>query len=365
MSSFQARIHWEAEQLKVLTGWAISITGMASARIGAYRLDGDSDTLRVFVNHEAGSGSTFSRVDLNIPSLKTWIVAGSPNNTNSNQVSPASSVVQVVSRGWTNVDPSATNPINNPCTGNVWLADTFGPGRGFADSVYLTGEETFNSTGHIWVMDLGTRTLYEALDLGDGSWENATIIDTGRTDTVALLLSEDNGASTTAGTPPIALYVGSKNPDSSAGFLARNGLVGGSLYYWHADSAETNGTMSSGVFSIGNGTTVSGSWKSAKQGALLFSKSEDVHTNMDKDSEGYGVEVALASQDQAVLLIDCSQLEFTAGDLSPAARNSNIRVLYAASTQASTTNDFEGMDNLVWSPDGNIYVNEGDGEGDI
>ena len=241
--------------------------------LGAYRPP-SSDTLRVFVNHEAGPGSTFSRVDLNVRSLKAWISAGIPNNTNINQVEPASNVVEVVSRGWSDVDSDATAPINNPCTGNVWLKDTFGPGFGFADSVYLTGEEVFSTrNGHIWVMDLATRTLYEAPHLGDGSWENATIIDTGRTDTVAILLSEDNGSAAT-GTAPVVLYVGAKDPNSA-------------------------------------------------------------------------------------------DLEFVAGDLSATARNSTIRVLYAASTQASKTNDFGGMDNLVWSPDGNIYVNEDDYEGDI
>jgi|GEM_PF-3463420 len=226
--------------------------------LGAYRPP-SSDTLRVFVNHEAGPGSTFSRVDLNVRSLKAWISAGIPNNTNINQVEPASNVVEVVSRGWSDVDSDATAPINNPCTGNVWLKDTFGPGFGFADSVYLTGEEVFSTrNGHIWVMDLATRTLYEAPHLGDGSWENATIIDTGRTDTVAILLSEDNGSAAT-GTAPVVLYVGAKDPNSA-------------------------------------------------------------------------------------------DLEFVAGDLSATARNSTIRVLYAASTQASKTNDFGGMDNLVWSP---------------
>lgn len=79
---------------------------------------------------------------------------------------------------------------------------------------------------------------------------------------------------------------------------------------------------------------------------------------------GYGVQVALASQGEAVFLIDCSALGFIAGDLSASGRSMDVRVLFEASSQAST-NDFSGMDNLVWSSDGNIYVNEDDGEGDI
>lgn len=326
--------------------------------LGAYLYD--ANTLRLFINHENGTGSSFSRLDLNVPALKAWILAGSPDNTNSNQVPAASAVVDTISRGWQTVG-SGTDPLNNPCSGNAWLADTFGAGLGFADNVYMLGEETFDDTGHIWVMDLATRTLYEASDLSSASWENATVIDTGRTDTIAIMLSEDLGDSV-AGTSPIVLYVGEKDPISSS-FLARNGLVGGNLYYWHADSGETNGTMS-GLFSGGNGTIVSGSWKSAKAGAVLISKSEDIHTNMNRDSEGYGVEVALASQWEAVFLIDCSDLSFVVGDLSTTDRDCPVQVLYGESTNSqSPTYLLDAMDNLVWSPNGTIYVNEDDSTG--
>ncbi len=328
--------------------------------LGAYLHD--NETLRVFVNHETSADSTFTRVDLNLPSLKAWIAEGTPDNTNNNQIRPDSDVVVAVSRGWLD-GGSGADQINRLCTGNVWLADTFGAGLGFADSVYMTGEEVFSPRdGHIWLMDLATRFLYEAPYLGDGSWENATIINTGRTDTIAILLSEDNGEND-LGTAPIVLYVGEKDDTPGAGFLARNGLVGGNLYYWHVGSAGTNGTIS-GIFSGGNGSLVSGSWENTEIGAVLFSKSEDVHTNMDKDSEGFGLEVALASQKEAVFIIDCSELNFDKGQLASAGRQSDIQVLYQALTQLSD-NEFEDMDNLVWSADGNIYVNEDDGEGDI
>ena len=71
-------------------------------------------------------------------------------------------------------------------------------------------------------MDLSTRLLYEAPDVGLGSWENATPVDTGRSDTVALLLSEDLGAAAN-GNAPLRLYVGLKNPDGN--FLERNGKL--------------------------------------------------------------------------------------------------------------------------------------------
>ncbi len=324
--------------------------------LGAYRHD--ANTLRVFVNHEAGSGSTFSRVDLDLANLVSWSINGIANNTNSNQVAPPGQIVTAVSRGWLTVG-SGTNPINNPCSANVWAADTFGPGLGFADTLYLTGEETFNSNGQFWVMDVATRTLYECPDLGGGSWENACPIDTGRTDTVAVFLGEDIGAGST-GTAPLRLYVGLKNPGGN--FLERNGLTGGTVYYWDPAGASTNGTMS-GIFSGGNGAVVSGSWTTASGGAALFSKLEDVHTNVNTSSSGYGVEVAVASQSEAIFITDFSQVDFVAGALG-SNTGSDVKVLFQSGTQEGS-NVFAGMDNLVWSPDGCLYVNEDDGEGDI
>jgi len=324
--------------------------------LGAYKHD--ANTLRVFINHETGVESTFSRVDLDLANLVSWTLNGIANNNNSNQVSPPGQIVTAVSRGWLTVG-SGTNPINNPCSSNVWEADTFGQGLGFVDTLYLTGEETFNSNGKIWVMDVASRTLYHCPALGGASWENACPVDTGRTDTVAVFLAEDIGASGT-GTAPLRLYVGQKNP--AGNFLERNGLSGGTVYFWDPAGGSINGTIS-GIFSGGNGAVVSGAWTTAAGGAALFSKLEDVHPNMDTSSSGYGVEVAIASQAEAIFTADFSQVDFVAGDLG-ANTTSDVTVLFQSGTQEGS-NVFAGMDNLVWSPDGCIYVNEDDGEGDI
>jgi hypothetical protein len=322
--------------------------------LGAYRHD--LGTLRVFINHEANANSTFTRVDLDLTNLRKWVAAGIPNNGNTNQVSPPGPVVKAVSRGWLTLG-SGSNPLNNPCSANVWMADTFGPGRGFADTLYLTGEET--TGGGFWVMDVATRTLYSCPGLGTGKWENASLLDTGRTDTVALILGEDNGASAT-GTAPLRLYVGLKDP--AGNFLQRNGLAGGSVYHWDPGGSSTNGTMS-GIFAGGNGTEVQGTWVASAAGAALFSKLEDEHVNMQTSSPGYGREVAFASQNQAVFTVDLSGVDFVAGNLG-VNRDSPILVLFQQGTQAAT-NHFGGMDNLVWSGNGNLYVTEDDGEGDI
>jgi hypothetical protein len=259
--------------------------------LGAYLHD--STTLRTFVNHESGSASNFSRIDLNLANLQAWIAAGMANNDNSNQVAAPGSIVTAVSLGWTSIG-SGFDPLDNPCSGNVWSADTFGPSRGFAETLYLAGEEYFD--GHFWVLDVATRTIYEAPDLGTGSWENACPVDTGRTDTVALFLSEDLDSSS-SGTAPLRLYVGLKNP--SGNFLQRNGLSGGTVYTWDPIGLgdSTVGTTS-GIFAAGNGTVVSGTWNTLSARAALFSKMEDVHINSNPSSPGYGVEVVLAASDQ-------------------------------------------------------------------
>lgn len=333
--------------------------------LGAYRHD--ADTLRVYVNHENSLGSV-SRVDLNVPLLQSWITNRVVANNNSNYAARPAGLLEGMSKAWTSVGGGLNQnlTLTNPCSGNAWEASTFGSGRGFTDRLYLTGEETFGTspTGHFWVIDTATNTLYQAPDVGGlGSWENATLIDTGRTDTVALLLGEDRGTSAT-GSARLSLYVGAKNP-SSSDFLERNGLKGGKTYYWDANGTNnTNGTLGAGGLFANNNDSLLGTWTESTAEAVLFSKAEDVHTNMQTSSPKFGKEAVLASQDQAIFQIDFSSLTFATGDLAPGSISS-VKVLLKNGTDADPAGVFDGFDNLVWSPDGNLYVNEDDGEGDI
>lgn len=335
--------------------------------LGAYRFD--TDTLRVYVNHENTSGG-ISRVDLNVPLLKTWISNRVIGNNNSNYTPKPAGLVEGVAKAWTSVAGGLNQnlTLDRPCSGNVWEANTFGSGFGFTDRLYLTGEETFASTGYYYAVDTSTNTLHRASDVGGlGSWENATLIDTGRTDTVALLLGEDRGSSST-GTARLGLYVGLKNSGSSD-FLERNGLKGGKTYYWDANgTSNTNGTLTTGGLFANNNDTISGTWNQTLSQAVLFSKAEDVHTNMQTSSAKFGKEAVLSSESQAIFHVDLSNVTFTAGDIV-AGSVSDIKVLLKAGTAntgpSGTFGNFSGFDNLVWSEDGNLYVNEDDGEGDI
>jgi len=324
----------------------------------------DPDALRVYINHEVSPGGTITRLDLGIEKLREWIGGRVVGNTNSNQSPRPTNLIRGMANAWRPVD---ANPMERPCSGNVWEPHSFGYGRGFHDRLYLTGEETFADDGHFQVIDPESQTRYEARDVGGGgSWENATLIDTGRSDTVALLLGEDQGDSP-LGTAPLSLYVGRKHPDG--GFLERNGLVGGTTYYWDADGTTTTvGSLDGSLFGGGAATRAAGTWTTDRHEAVLFSKAEDVHVDMQPTSSGFGTRAALASQGQGVFLIDFSQLEFVAGGLG-ARRQSEVSVLFAAGTDlgdgSGRTGLFSGMDNLVWSANGSLYANEDDGEGDI
>ncbi len=311
--------------------------------LGAYLHD--PATLRVFLNHETGVG-TISRVDLDVPTLKTWIAIGHPNNTNSNQVDPQGAVVRAVSRGWL----TGPNSLRRPCSGNVWMGDTFGPGRGFAETLYLTGEE--EAGGYFHVIDVATRQLFKCPALGQGRWENATIIDTGRTDTVALLLGDDGG---TFVPTPLRLYVGLKM--AGGDFLERNGLSDGTVYHWNPVGEGTD------IHGLTNGMTLDGTWMEDPAGAARLFKLEDVHTDMNPTSPGFGTDTAIDCEGRAIYTMDFAGLDFEAGGLG-AQRDTTIRTLFKAGTQAGG-NSFSRMDNVVWSGDGNLYVNEDDGEGDI
>jgi hypothetical protein len=99
---------------------------------------------------------------------------------------------------------------------------------------------------------------------------------------------------------------------------------------------------------------LNGLWVTDLADAVQFSKCEDVHTNINKDSEGYGREVALACQWQGLFKIDFKSTPFVQGDIGPGA-TSTITVLLKGEEGDSVLGD---QDNLTWSADGKIYINE-------
>jgi hypothetical protein len=143
--------------------------------------------------------------------------------------------VAVTSANQISADGAATkNGFDRFCSANLIEANAFGASKGFANRIEFLGEESSAAYGGLggtmYALDVATNSLYALPDLGFGSWESATAVDTGNANQVALILGDDY-ASATVGAP-IYMYVGTKSTAEGATFLQRNGLSGGKLYAW-------------------------------------------------------------------------------------------------------------------------------------
>ncbi|WP_145433265.1 hypothetical protein [Lacipirellula limnantheis] len=318
-------------------------------------------TLSVPINHETGDGS-ISEVNLNVAALKTAIAntigGGSPG------VSFVSSARQAYGRwsndggvSWIPTVDATTTTFGRFCSGQSYEPEEFGQGRGFADNVYITGEE--GGTNRLFALDLANRDFYRISGLagtapgGVGgipfdSWENAAALDTGETNHVALLLSPDGGTSR------MQLYIGEKGKDrfgaASGDFLARNGLAYGSYYYLN------DALPSSGI-------SLDGTLDATPAGALVSSKLEDVDTSPVDPTK-----VVLGDEDSGVFTFDFN-LDFSGGSFNAAASGFTITKIH------NHANDLDGAigdaDNVEWTdattlggtsyPEGLIFVNEDSG----
>lgn len=317
------------------------------------------DTLSIFINHETDAAA-ISRLDVNRMDFRLAIQSAIDGGT-----TPApASFVTGMGYAYATIYDGGYHAINDPapaasgtpgvaaygnqnfdrfCSGTVYMPDELGQGRGFVDPIYITGEEVFNDTGRFYALDPVTRTLWEAPDLGGGSWENAAQVDTGNTTHTALFLSEDNTDS------PLRLYIGRKgvdtNSDGEVDFLERNGLRGGTVYYFHPDGNASTTDLPDG--------TVTGTWDTSPVGALTEDKLEDIHTN-----PANGTQVVLADQTDGIYTIDLN-LQFNAGGFNAANSDATITQI-VPETGAGSLGD---PDNLTWAANGKLFVQQ-DGSGD-
>lgn len=222
--------------------------------IGAYSLD--SKTIRAFVVHEVGrtqgyaytldsgfslTGARTSFFDID----KTTMTVTNAGLAYKNVIDRAGNLV--IGAGQLDGDAFARF-----CSAALFEANSFGAGRGLADRLFFAGEETSNGT--MFVLDPATNILHAAPALGRGAWENAALVDTGRTDKVGLILMDDSSGY------PLYLYVGNKSSDPAAGVLERNGLADGKLYAWKSDAGDLDPT----TFRGGNGDSRTGTWVELK-----------------------------------------------------------------------------------------------------
>ncbi len=319
-------------------------------------------TLRVLINHET-SDATISEVVLDADNLAD-VIAATIDSGSGKGTGFVSSARQAYDRwsadggaSWTNTSGISNTAFQRFCSGQSYVANLFGPGRGFADNLYITGEEV--SGGRLIAIDLASRDFYQLSGVSGSAsggiggmpfdaWENAALVDTGETNYVALLLSPDGGTET------MQLYIGEKgkdaNGDSSNDFLARNGLHFGSFYYLN-DLLPTSGTSTDGFFDT---TTTD---------ALVSGKLEDVDT-----SRVDPVRVVLGDQTSGLFVFDFV-LDFSSGNFDAASSGFSIAKIQDHNNDIDDV--FGDADNVDWTaatvlggveyPDGLIFVNEDTG----
>lgn len=166
------------------------------------------------------------------------------------------------------------------CSGQSFEPNPFGAGRGTVDRLFFAGEESGNGT--MYALDTASRAFHAVPAMGYASWENAAQVDTGTSDMVAFLLSDD-----TAGAAML-LYVGTKDTSAGASFLARNGLAGGKLYAWKAgDGADSPAEFR------GKGNSKAGSW------VELTTRDASKAGTAGYDAQGYALEATLQAEADA------------------------------------------------------------------
>ena len=367
----------------------VPISGIPDGQ-GAYRID--NNTIRILVNSEIGkdAGALYS---LDNGTRLTGARVNFLDINNAGQVKNSGvAYTKVVDRfGATVIDPTQIsgdaagllNGFTRFCSANLFDPNTFGTGKGFANRIFLLGEESSavqnNKGGTMCALDVDNGVLYQVADLGYGSWEGATLVDTGETSKVAIFLGDDS-------TPSFPmLYVGTKSTSVGASFLEKNGLVGGKMYVWVANDTTAHDRPDEVA---GTGTTVAGSWKeltikdATKAGttgydklgylditgihnaglalnALALARIEDEDYN---HASGKGNQVVFNATGQTsnaayldtygtTYTIDTT---FTAGVPGAAI----LKNIYDGDDAANRQNGIRSQDNLAWSADGYVYLNE-------
>jgi serralysin len=361
--------------------------------IGAYKLN--DTTVRALVNQELNSGTGNSYGLANGVTLNGARVSFFDIDINTRKVTNAGLAYDKAYDRAGNFVTSAsqieTGAFQRFCSSQLFEAESFGAGRGLADRIYFTNEETNN--GSVWALDTATNSIWAAPAMGRGGWENVALVDTGLTDKVAFVMGDDTNGQ------PLMMYVGTK---SGTDFLGRNGLANGEIFVWSADNGATASSATAGF-----GATLAGTFKKitsfdaskagtagydalgyADQGtmaadafdantnAYAFSRPEDVDTSSADPTQvaiaitgatsktNFGGTVGAPStydlQDvwgkTGILDLDFSQLG-SGGAITAVWRtihDGNEDFAQAGNAPV----EVRSADNLDWADDGKVYVNE-------
>jgi secreted PhoX family phosphatase len=236
----------QPSQVKGLSGYTVDPIFTVGDKVGDYVppgiLDGlgayslNDTTVRVFANHELGPTVGYKytlKNGLQLPGTRiSYFDIDKRTFQITNSGLAFDTVINREGKEVKAVTDLESGALSRFCSGGLIEANQFGAGIGLADRIYFAGEET--TAGTQYALDVKTNTLHAVPFFGRAGFENVTEINTGRTDKVAFIISDDN-------TAPIYLYVGDKNAKKDGSFLDRNGLAQGKMYVWSADDAAVLG----------------------------------------------------------------------------------------------------------------------------
>lgn len=373
-------------QLKGLNGWNSTALFTVGETVNGYTapgiLDGlgaislNDSTMRVLANHELGAnvgyqyslnngtmltGARVSYFDIHKDDLKV-MDAGLAYHTIIDRAGN-----EVTSGSQIDAGNDDLEGLRRLCGANLFEAGEYS----LENTIFFTGEET--SGGQEFGLDVENRILYTLPWLGRAAWENVTLLETGSSDQVAILVGDDRAPA------PLILYVGQKNTNGE--FLAKNGLNNGKLFVFVGNGASTpeefkgTGNSLNGRFVeidhyrpdlAGNGEyDAQGFATQAKQdelaaavGAFLFSRPEDVATN-----PADGTQAVLASTGRGQLYPSDDWGVLYTVDISFVNLGATLQIIYdgddAGNGQFSHPDEgLRNPDNLEWAEDGFIYVQE-------
>ncbi len=385
--------------------------------IGSYQLD--DDTVRLFVNHEVrpALGASYT-VNNGLANAEPLELTGArisyfDINTHDHTIEDGGLAYNriydvdghlVRDAQQLDTDPTDTDGaagLNRFCSSSLYEPNEFGEGVGFNDHVYIAPQEDDN--GVYWALDVEKGDLWAAPALGRGAWENLTSLDTNDQNKVALLLGDDHYPADL-----LYLYIGDKDGVGDGSFLDHNGLKQGTLYAWVPDvNLDNNGTNDihasqftqpgqelAGSFvalttfdasKAGEAGYDASGWalqdtlraEAEDYGAMFFSRIEDLTTNPEDGTEAAfsatgtdftGVTHGGIPQTSDVYteIANLTGSVYTAQfDLSDIDHPSaTLHILYSGDADAANHANaiLRSPDNVDWSDDGYIYVQEDQAE---
>jgi len=369
--------------------------------IGAFKTA--PTTVRVLVNHELSKGSGAPYTLANGTTLTGGRVSYFDIATVARKIrgaGPAYSSAYdrqgnlVTTAQQINETTSATDGFDRFCSSQGYAAGDYG----FVDNIYFTHEETSEREGHpfggsVWAIDVDDQSIWAAPALGRAAWENVTALTPQRPNTVALALGDDYGGlsklpggSVEYKSAPLWIYVGKKK---AGGFLERNGLSDGQLYFYKAAaSCADTPTFTSPVDFHGTGSVMTGVLCPIEvqdvsmagqpgydaygylngetlratafvQGAFAFSRPEDLQVNPLN-----GRQFVFASTGRSSNFPEDSWGDTLVVTVGLNSLTASVRIAYDGDDVVNNiqfANPDDGLrspDNLTWARDGFVYVNE-------